>query len=84
MAAGDCPREIDLGRAVDGVQVAPGIDGLAPGFGFDVRHDHYGSTHSAHNRALCAEIWGALRQKGLIAERAPEDDGGDPQDGASP
>jgi methionyl-tRNA synthetase len=37
--------------------------------GFDIRHDHYGSTHSAHNRALCAEIWAALRQKGLIAER---------------
>lgn len=37
--------------------------------GFDIRHDHYGSTHSAHNRALCAEIWAALRQKGLIVER---------------
>jgi methionyl-tRNA synthetase len=36
---------------------------------FDVHFDHYGSTHSSHSRALCGEIWAALRQKGLIAER---------------
>jgi len=37
--------------------------------GFDVRFDHYGSTNSAANRELCAEVWAALRQKGLITER---------------
>jgi methionyl-tRNA synthetase len=37
--------------------------------GFDVRFDYYGSTHSPVNRALCAEIWAALRQKKMIVER---------------
>jgi methionyl-tRNA synthetase len=37
--------------------------------GFDVRFDHYGSTHSPANRALCAEIWASLRQKNMIVER---------------
>ncbi|HEY3495411.1 MAG TPA: methionine--tRNA ligase [Polyangiaceae bacterium] len=37
--------------------------------GFDIQFDHYGSTHSPHNRTLCAEIWSALRQKGLVADR---------------
>ncbi|HEX6274083.1 MAG TPA: methionine--tRNA ligase, partial [Polyangiaceae bacterium] len=37
--------------------------------GFDIRFDHYGSTHSPSNRALCAEVWAALRQKNMIAER---------------
>ena len=37
--------------------------------GFDVRFDHFGSTNSAHNRALCGEIWSSLRQKELVVER---------------
>jgi methionyl-tRNA synthetase len=37
--------------------------------GFDVRFDHYGSTHSAASRKLCERIWGSLRQAGLIKER---------------
>ena len=37
--------------------------------GFDVRFDYYGSTHSSANRALCAELWAALRQKKMIVER---------------
>ena len=37
--------------------------------GFDIQFDHYGSTHSPHNRTLCAEIWSALRQKDLVTER---------------
>jgi methionyl-tRNA synthetase len=37
--------------------------------GFDVRFDHFGSTNSPHNRALCGEIWGSLRQKDLVVER---------------
>lgn len=36
---------------------------------FDIRFDHYGSTHSEANRALCHEIWAALRAKGLVVER---------------
>jgi methionyl-tRNA synthetase len=36
---------------------------------FQVTFDQYGSTHSAENRALCAEIWAALRKEGLVAER---------------
>lgn len=36
---------------------------------FDIRFDHYGSTHSEETRALCAEIWRALREKGLVVER---------------
>jgi methionyl-tRNA synthetase len=36
--------------------------------GFDVEFDHYGSTNSEDNRALCHEIWAALRQAGLVVE----------------
>jgi methionyl-tRNA synthetase len=36
---------------------------------FDVGFDHYGSTHSPDNRALCGEIWGRLRAAGLISEQ---------------
>ncbi len=37
--------------------------------GFDVRFDHYGSTNSPFNRALCNEIWAALRAGGYVVER---------------
>jgi len=37
--------------------------------GFDIRFDHYGSTHSAANRASCGEIWASLRKAGLVTER---------------
>lgn len=40
--------------------------------GFGIQFDHYGSTNSDENRALCHEIWGALRTKGLIVERDVE------------
>jgi methionyl-tRNA synthetase len=36
---------------------------------FDIRFDHYGSTNSETNRAFCHEIWGALRERGLVVER---------------
>jgi methionyl-tRNA synthetase len=36
---------------------------------FDIKFDHYGSTHSEANRALCGEIWSSLRQRGLVSER---------------
>ena len=37
--------------------------------GFQIDFDHYGSTHSAENRELCARIWSALRKAGLVVER---------------
>jgi len=37
--------------------------------GFDVSFDNYGSTNSESTRKYCHEIWGALREKGLIVER---------------
>jgi methionyl-tRNA synthetase len=36
---------------------------------FQVSFDHYGSTHSAENRALCAEFWLGLQQANLVATR---------------
>src|SRR5262245_10855015 len=33
---------------------------------FQIQFDHYGSTHSESNRALCAEIWAALRKAGHV------------------
>jgi len=36
---------------------------------FGIEFDNYGSTHSAENRQLCASIWQALRDQGLIVER---------------
>ncbi|MGI9240837.1 MAG: methionine--tRNA ligase, partial [Verrucomicrobiales bacterium] len=37
--------------------------------GFGIRFDHYGSTNSDTNRAICAEIWQALRGADMIVER---------------
>jgi len=37
--------------------------------GFGIEFDHYGSTNSEANRALCAEIWQALRDADMIDER---------------
>jgi methionyl-tRNA synthetase len=37
--------------------------------GFEIRFDHYGSTHSEANRALCGEFWAALRRAGLVEQR---------------
>jgi methionyl-tRNA synthetase len=36
---------------------------------FQIRFDHYGSTHSEANRELCAEMWRALRGRSLIKEK---------------
>lgn len=36
---------------------------------FEIGFDNYGSTNSEENRALCHEIWQALRDRGLITER---------------
>jgi methionyl-tRNA synthetase len=36
---------------------------------FGIRFDHYGSTNSETNRALCHEVWAALRAQGLVVER---------------
>ena len=32
--------------------------------GFDIRFDHYGSTHSDANRQICGEFWRSLRAGG--------------------
>jgi len=37
--------------------------------GFGIRFDHYGSTNSEETRAVCEEIWAALREAGLIDEK---------------
>jgi methionyl-tRNA synthetase len=37
--------------------------------GFQIQFDHYGSTHSPANRALCEEIWRALEAQKLISQR---------------
>ncbi len=37
--------------------------------GFDIQFDHYGSTNSPANRALCHEFWAGLRKAGLVSER---------------
>ena len=37
--------------------------------GFSIAFDHYGSTHSAANRALCERIWASLRRENLVVER---------------
>jgi methionyl-tRNA synthetase len=37
--------------------------------GFQIRFDHYGSTHSPANRALCEEIWQALEGQNLVSKR---------------
>jgi methionyl-tRNA synthetase len=36
---------------------------------FGIGFDHYGSTNSSANRALCHEFWAALRKADLIVER---------------
>jgi methionyl-tRNA synthetase len=36
---------------------------------FGIRFDHYGSTHSASNRRLTAEVWAALRKGGHVVTR---------------
>ena len=37
--------------------------------GFDIAFDNYGSTHSDATRAVCHEIWAALRSHNLIVEK---------------
>ncbi|MCB1077148.1 MAG: class I tRNA ligase family protein, partial [Verrucomicrobiae bacterium] len=40
--------------------------------GFGIAFDHYGSTNSEANRAVCHEIWAALRAAGMVVERDVE------------
>ncbi|MFV1995861.1 MAG: class I tRNA ligase family protein, partial [Verrucomicrobiales bacterium] len=37
--------------------------------GFGIAFDHYGSTNSEENRAVCHEIWRALRDADMVVER---------------
>ncbi|HTQ03383.1 MAG TPA: methionine--tRNA ligase [Polyangiaceae bacterium] len=57
------------GRSEEELILATSLAHQADFAGFDVRFDHYGSTHSPFNRALCNEIWGALRAGGYVVER---------------
>ncbi len=45
---------------------------LADFAGFQIAFDHYGSTDSDANRRLCGELWGRLRQRGLVVTRDVE------------
>ena len=36
---------------------------------FQIEFAHYGSTNSEANRTLCHEVWAAIREQGLVAER---------------
>lgn len=36
---------------------------------FGIEFDNYGSTNSADNRALCAQIWAGIRQADLVVEQ---------------
>ena len=40
--------------------------------GFQIEFDNYGSTNADENRALCAEIWAAIREADLVRERDVE------------
>lgn len=37
--------------------------------GFGIQFDHYGSTNSEASRAICHEIWAALRKAGMVVEK---------------
>lgn len=37
--------------------------------GFQIRFDHYGSTHCEENRQLCHQIWASIRAAGLVKEK---------------
>jgi len=39
---------------------------------FSISFDHYSSTHSEDNRAVCEEIWSGLRRENLIEARPVE------------
>ncbi len=39
---------------------------------FDIQFDNYGSTNSESNRALCHEIWGALRKADMVTSKDVE------------
>ncbi|AUX47802.1 methionyl-tRNA synthetase [Sorangium cellulosum] len=36
---------------------------------FQIRFDHYGSTNSPANRALCEEFWASLRERGMVTTK---------------
>ncbi len=40
--------------------------------GFHIEFDNYGSTHCPENRALCEEIWAAIRKADMVHEQEVE------------
>ncbi len=39
---------------------------------FQISFDNYGSTNSPENKAICIEIWNAIREQGLVKEKDVE------------
>lgn len=60
------------GRTPEALIAAMAAEHQADFAAFGIGFDHYGSTHSEENRALCAAIWQRLRAADLIAERDVE------------
>ncbi|MEM9826199.1 MAG: methionine--tRNA ligase [Planctomycetota bacterium] len=65
-------RARDEGRAEEALIAEMSENHQRDFAGFDISFDHYGSTHSDENRALCAEFWKALREADLVVERPIE------------
>jgi methionyl-tRNA synthetase len=59
---------VSEGEFIAGMQQAHQRDFAA----FDIEFDNYGSTNSAENRTLCAQIWQSIRKAGLVKERDVE------------
>ena len=57
------------GRSEDALIAEMQLSHLRDFDGFQIQFDHYGSTNSPENRALCGQFWQALRSAGLIVER---------------
>jgi methionyl-tRNA synthetase len=57
------------GRAPEALLDEMNAEHLADFTEFGIEYDHFGSTHSAANEALVAEVWAALRANDSIEER---------------
>ena len=60
------------GRTPEDLIAAVSEEHQADFAGFDIEFDNYGSTNSPENLEYCTEIWAALRQADMIAEKEIE------------